>query len=474
MSVSQEFEAHFAQVISQAKQSVYEKVCLEIDEKAKTIREMLAWEMARQRETLILEMSAKATPIANPPMANNATNNSSGPDTRVSIKCEMPSDSWPLGDVVPSSATYHQFESLPNNAATSHQVNEPFNSTFVTNSQMRENIQNYNSNNINNHLHPQTEPLPVTIKEESPDSVIFHHQNNSHQLNELQETEEEISYLDSDDDCNCSECQSHANGTAADEDEEASNDGSRKRRKLENNANNNQGPSLHQPGPSNACTKSSTKYVYGIRHFSTISLTCTDPACQMVLPSKAAFDAHMMTAHNTLPCQCLLPLCPQSFGNVDTLLEHRQSSHGPEEQWNCGYCPFQAPNRTSFKTHLYAIHYIGVFQCFQCSFTGPSRAHVDIHFRQVHKDLVCTHPGCGRKFEMVCMLRRHRRIHNAEKPFRCRWGDCTFASVRLDPVKKHIRSQHFGVPETIKEIRAMGIENVPDPSTWIEVIKELL
>ena len=79
-----------------------------------------------------------------------------------------------------------------------------------------------------------------------------------------------------------------------------------------------------------------------------------------------------------------------------------------------------------------------------------------------------------KEFKSDTMLARHERIHLNNKPFKCSWNDCAFASTQRGLVTRHIRMVHFKLPATVKEPKRRGIEDHRKPEDYIEVDQDLL
>ena len=76
--------------------------------------------------------------------------------------------------------------------------------------------------------------------------------------------------------------------------------------------------------------------------------------------------------------------------------------------------------------------------------------------KKQHK-FICTVSGCGKQFDRNFVLKRHQRIHENIKPFRCRWPDCSYASSERSHTIRHIQRIHLSVKAKKGNIDAMNM-----------------
>ncbi|XP_067126062.1 zinc finger protein 470-like [Centruroides vittatus] len=50
---------------------------------------------------------------------------------------------------------------------------------------------------------------------------------------------------------------------------------------------------------------------------------------------------------------------------------------------------------------------------------------------------------CGKRFSQSANLQRHKKIHSDERPFKCKYKDCTYAAKRKDDLIQHINQTHL-------------------------------
>ena len=125
--------------------------------------------------------------------------------------------------------------------------------------------------------------------------------------------------------------------------------------------------------------------------------------------------------------------------------------------------------------HMWIMHDEGHFRCphepctFEASYRKQVYNHID-HRHQVQK-FQCPFDGCDKAYTTKNELKAHeRRIHLLLKPYRCKWPGCTYSSEVCPAVIRHIRTQHFHLPETMRKQREKNIVDFRDPKEYLEVI----
>lgn len=78
---------------------------------------------------------------------------------------------------------------------------------------------------------------------------------------------------------------------------------------------------------------------------------------------------------------------------------------------------------------------------------------------------------CGKKCAQLFLLKRHVRIHLKARFHRCTWHDCTYSSPSRSNVYRHVRTKHFGLPQTVKEQMRKNIVDSNDPNEYIQSLK---
>ena len=85
--------------------------------------------------------------------------------------------------------------------------------------------------------------------------------------------------------------------------------------------------------------------------------------------------------------------------------------------------------------------FIGQFQCAaeSCQFLGDHRQEMINHYKiSGHADeFSCD--SCGKSFGDNFSLRNHSRVHSGEKPYKCKWTSCKYATTQKGAIITHIR-----------------------------------
>src|SRR5699024_10459245 len=89
------------------------------------------------------------------------------------------------------------------------------------------------------------------------------------------------------------------------------------------------------------------------------------------------------------------------------------------------------------------------------------------------KKFACKFQGCDQLFRWDSHLKYHERIHLSISPFRCTWPGCNYAVKQKPHAVRHVRTQHFKLPLTLKLQQALGITDDRDPNDFIVEDQEL-
>jgi len=145
-------------------------------------------------------------------------------------------------------------------------------------------------------------------------------------------------------------------------------------------------------------------------------------------------------------------ICGKVF-NLKCTLDQHQAVHTDEKKFKCKQCTFC----TKYSSHLAAhrrIHEGNVHKCtFEgCQYWTPKKTLLNAHIRAHNgeKSFVCG--LCSKGFVEAGQLKRHEKIHDESKPFKCDVADCTYSTKRKDKLKEHKSRLHKPVPVLGPEI----------------------
>ena len=157
---------------------------------------------------------------------------------------------------------------------------------------------------------------------------------------------------------------------------------------------------------------------------------------------------------------------------------HIGEQHGNLARWSCGQCSKVMKTQHSLANHAWLYHELGHFECAKpdCHFHADTRIVVQHHQKVAHllRKPSCKYRGCSKSFCDDSLLARHERVHFSRKPFKCSWNECNYTATERGHVTRHIRTQHFKLPRTVKEQNRRGIVDRRNPDHFIEVDQDLL
>ena len=155
---------------------------------------------------------------------------------------------------------------------------------------------------------------------------------------------------------------------------------------------------------------------------------------------------------------------------------HIRFGHKDVITWPCRKCDGIYRSHNLLYKHIWDLHFVGKFRCAfpGCDF-GPveHRNIVRTHYTRVHDAGKFKCGFCPKSFNNKAVKTIHERAHTDTRPFRCKWPNCTQASVIRCSLVTHIRSAHLKIPRTIKQQRQVNQFDPDDIDKWIEVDYDL-
>lgn len=136
--------------------------------------------------------------------------------------------------------------------------------------------------------------------------------------------------------------------------------------------------------------------------------------------------------------------CPFQTANLDHLRSHVRKNHaievlGPSEVISCKICSKTFSKNANFRQHM-RIH-IKLYKCNSCQKSFPNQHTLNRH-SAVHSSIQPTCPICDHKVKRFSTLKRHMRVHNSEKNFKCQICLKAF-SLQLN-LEKHLLRHVIG------------------------------
>ena len=158
-----------------------------------------------------------------------------------------------------------------------------------------------------------------------------------------------------------------------------------------------------------------------------------------------ALNTHLSTVHLQMKdFEC--SDCGKKFGIKANMTRHMRTQHSTSARlFTCDVCGYS----TTLKSHLtpHARQHTGEkrFKCRYCEMLFNRSAHLKLHlYTHTSMPIVCE--VCGRGCPDESKLKRHMRVHTAEKPFTC--GTCQKGFTRQENLNDHLRMHSGEKPYT--------------------------
>ncbi|KAH8357127.1 hypothetical protein KR084_003762 [Drosophila pseudotakahashii] len=131
------------------------------------------------------------------------------------------------------------------------------------------------------------------------------------------------------------------------------------------------------------------------------------------------------TPELTISYTCKFCLRPEeSYQLQQLLLEHINTSHDPEQPYNCPECEARFQDAASRTVHLKNSHVEKQHACEVCGKKYGDRHNLRHHVEKYHSETDFECALCEKRFYTRKSLNYHMKWHNPDRQFKCRHGGC--------------------------------------------------
>ncbi|KAH8326758.1 hypothetical protein KR067_013420 [Drosophila pandora] len=146
----------------------------------------------------------------------------------------------------------------------------------------------------------------------------------------------------------------------------------------------------------------------------------------------------------TISYTCKFCLRPQeSYQLQQMLLEHINTSHDPEQPYNCPECDACFQDAASRTVHLKSCHVEKQHTCEVCGKKYGDRHNLRHHVEKYHTETDFECGLCEKRFLTRKSLNYHMKWHNPERQLKCRQSGCERLFINQRHLKCH-EATHLG------------------------------
>jgi KRAB domain-containing zinc finger protein len=180
---------------------------------------------------------------------------------------------------------------------------------------------------------------------------------------------------------------------------------------------------------------------------------CTFENCGYRTHRKFLLNQHARIHTEEKPYKC--PACRFAAAQLATLRRHERT-HRDEKTFKCSHpgCSFAAKQKYNLQQHVKEQHTaeeanVKRFKCSYegCPYSAKRKEHLDKHTLKHTGEKPHQCPHCDHTTAQKSSLNLHiKRIHTQEKPFKCEFERCQYATVTPWDLEKH-RLTHGKSPD---------------------------
>eukprot|EP00116_Pleurobrachia_bachei_P001897 sb/3462159/ len=138
--------------------------------------------------------------------------------------------------------------------------------------------------------------------------------------------------------------------------------------------------------------------------------------------------------------QCKIRGCPVEKPSEQDLFEHVRIDH-PDRKYRCNICPVAVKRRFDLARHKMTHSVDKPFECDECGKCFRLKDYFDIHCRTHLGDKRFECHECKKSFKRKATLQYHQLIHNKQRMVACRVGNCGLRMLR-ENLENHIKTAH--------------------------------
>ncbi|KAK3097444.1 hypothetical protein FSP39_009689 [Pinctada imbricata] len=174
-----------------------------------------------------------------------------------------------------------------------------------------------------------------------------------------------------------------------------------------------------------------------IQHFKENHPRCICPECDFMAEYAYVIKRHMMR-HTAIGCTC--DICGKTYKDQYILKMHVKMVHMPAEVlFECTVCSKKFTRKAHLKRHLRIHEPEKPYKCPHCDYRGCERSDISKHIL-IHEEPRHVCEICGKAFRHMKNKFLHLKRHSGQRDYKC--GVCDFFGYTFTDIRKHIERKH--------------------------------
>lgn len=177
-----------------------------------------------------------------------------------------------------------------------------------------------------------------------------------------------------------------------------------------------------------------------LQHFKDTHPRCICTICDFMAEHAYVIKRHMMR-HTGDGCTC--ELCGKTYKDQYILKMHVKMVHMPADVlFECTICYKKFTRKAHLKRHLRIHEAEKPYKCPHCEYRGCERSDISKHLL-IHEEPKHVCKVCGKAFRHIKNKELHLKRHNGQKDYKC--GVCDFYGYTFTDIRKHIERRHADI-----------------------------